>query len=203
MLRTAIYLIVGALVVLLFFRALLRGRIPKYNNISKSDLTRYFAYLFQQALADGGTVHLEAEGYKAAVNITRREHLKKPTTISIKLSSGYVPRQTIADVANRMSSLGYQSNLKFTRARRAVHSLTISLNDTDALTPSAIVDVVSKMFDVMGVRQDSTYSVFVYGPLKPGCLPEDGDVVKRSPGFRAGWVVGFIAGKIWRFMRGE
>jgi hypothetical protein len=108
----AVYFILGILLLFLLLRFLFHGRIPKYNGISGSELSRYFAYLLQQALADGGTVHVEPEGFKAAVNITKHEHLKKPTIISVKLSAGYVALNAIADVFTGMSAMGYKCKLK-------------------------------------------------------------------------------------------
>jgi hypothetical protein len=202
----AVYLIFGILAVftlsVLVLRFLLRGGSPTHNGISRSDLCRYLAYLLQRALANGGTVHVEPEGFKAAVNITKHEHLRKPTTISVKLSSGYVPRDALTDVADVMSRFGFECKLKYTKSRRLLHSLTISLTDDHSGTPDAVVDIISKIFNALGAGDGRTFSVSIYGPMKFGMSTDDGDVVKHTSNYLTGWAVGFVVGKIWRWMRG-
>ena len=202
----AVYLIFGILAIsiisVLVLRFLLRGGSPTHNGISRSDLCRYLAYLLQRALANGGTVHVEPEGFKAAVNITKHEHLRKPTTISVKLSSGYVSRDALANVADAMSRFGIECDLKYTKSRRLLHSLTASVAGDDTDTPDAVVDIIGKMFDALGAGDSRTYSVSIYGPMKFGMSTDDGDVVKHTSNYLTGWAVGFVVGKIWRWMRG-
>jgi hypothetical protein len=198
----AIYLIFGILILFFLRWFFFSGRIPKYNGLSQPELIRYFSYLFHHALADGGTVHVEPEGFKAAVNVTKQEHLKKPTTIKIKLSSGYVARSAIADVSNAMSKLGYECKLNYTNSNHSLHSMTIALNGIDSFTPTSVVDIIGKIFDVIGASNERTYEVFVYGPLKAGFVPEDGIVIKHTRSLKFGRAVGFIIGRILRITRG-
>ncbi len=122
-----LYIFLGLIAVLFLFSFLSVGRIPKYGGISYSNLSRYLTYLLEKALANGGTVHIQPEGMKGGMNITKREYVKKPAKVFITLSSGYIPRNDIAKVSERFKRDGIDHKLHYTNYHNALHRLTLGI----------------------------------------------------------------------------
>jgi hypothetical protein len=173
-----------------------------HKGVSKSNLVRYLAYLLQHALADGGSLRLEPDNFKAAVILTKREHQTKPSSVVLKVSSGYVDRAALANVADRMTQIGFHCDLKYTKSRHLLHSLRITLPVDGASSPATVVDTINKIFGAFGVGEPLTYTIDLYGPLKRGYSADDGDVFKRTSNYMTGYAIGFVVGKFWRMMRG-
>ncbi|MFA5833346.1 MAG: hypothetical protein WDA22_07715 [Bacteroidota bacterium] len=198
---TILFIFIGFIAILFIIRLFFVGRVPLYRGISFSGLTQYLAYLLEKALADEGTVHVEAEGNQTAINILKRLYLKKPAKIFITLSAGYIPRANLVMLAKKFERNGILFKTRYTNYYHKLNRVIIEIPFGDH-PATDVLSIFRTILHELGIDEMPTFTVSVYGPLNQGFVYEDGDVVKHPTGFVIGKALGFFVGRIVRFLNG-
>lgn len=181
---------------LLFF--FLRPAQRDFGGLSELELQRYIAYT-ARALADGGWVRVQVEGFSAPIGI-KKEVLKRGSNLIVQVSSGEHSRESIQAVADLLESKGIDYRLTFSRKRRLPRWTEVKLQIDDPLMPSSCTHVIQQMSTALGATGD-TFAVSLWGPFAPGFPATDGDVIPHPKSHNFGFVLGSWIGSLLRVFR--
>lgn len=184
----------GAVVLVVLLRATPRD----FGGLSELQLQRYIAYA-ATALEDGGWIWVRKDGLDAPIGI-KKQSLKRGTRLTVQVSSGDHPRESVQAVADWLEEAGIKHRLTLSRKRKLPRWADVTLPVDDPLTPSACTHVINQMSEALGVTGD-TYSVCLGGRYRYGFAPEDGEVIPHTRSYRYGRAFGYWLGTLVRTFR--
>jgi hypothetical protein len=187
-----------ALLILVALVLLLRPGQIDFGGLSELDLQRYITYA-AKALADGGWVHVQVDGFNAPIGL-KKNVLKRGSTLIVRVSSGEHSREAVQAVADSLKKENIEYRLTYSRKRRLPRWSDVEFQIDDPLMPSACTHVIKKMSQALGATGDK-YTVTLGGPFASGFPPTDGEVIPHSKSTTLGFNLGFWVGSIVRLFR--
>jgi hypothetical protein len=188
-------IIVAIFGVLLVFRLLAMGNVPRHTGLTTSELRRYITYL-STALADRGSITIELGGSQCTLQLVKRQSKRSPASLALRMRSATISRARLEKIHDLFVASGASYELKRTRIRRLVKEVYVAFDPGDPLLPTAIINTITSVLPALGVEGKTSFSVVCYGPFKPTFTHADGDVISHSFSYRLGHAAGRVIGAI-------
>jgi hypothetical protein len=193
-------IIVAVFGVLLIFRLLFIGSVPRHTGLTFSGLKRYIKYL-ATALADRGSITIELSGSPCELQLAKQEPKRSPASLVLRFRSGTISRTMLAKVYAVLVDSGAEIELKRTRLRRLVKEVSVPFDPGDPFTPTAIINTMTSVLPALGVEDQPAFTVVCWGPFKPSYSHEDGDAIPRPFSYRVGHATGRVIGALLHIFR--